>query len=40
MAEAGNILLAEIMLWAMYITVAVAVVVTIVSSVRSFIINK
>lgn len=32
--------MAEIMLWAMYITVAVAVVVTIVSSVRSFIINK
>ena len=36
MAEAGSFLLAEVMLWLMYIAVTVAVVVTIVSTVRSF----
>ncbi len=36
MAEAGNMLLAEVMLWLMYIVLGVAVVVTIVSAVRSF----
>jgi len=36
MAEAGNLLLAEVMLWLMYIALGVAVVVTIVSAVRSF----
>ena len=36
MAEAGNIFLAEVMLWLMYIAMGVAVVVTIVSTVRSF----
>ena len=33
MAEAGDFLLAEVMLWLMYVTVAVTVVVTIVSVV-------
>ena len=36
MAEAGSLFLAEVMLWLMYIAVTVAVVVTIVSTVRSF----
>ena len=36
MTEAGNLLLAEVMLWLMYIAVAIAIVVTVVSSVRSF----
>jgi hypothetical protein len=36
MEEAGNLLLAEVMLWLMYIALGVAVVVTIVSAVRSF----
>ncbi len=36
MAEAGSLLLAEVMLWLMYIAVGVAVVATIVSAVRSF----
>lgn len=36
MVEAGSYLLAEIMLWLMYIAMGVAVVVTIVSAVRSF----
>jgi hypothetical protein len=36
MAEAGSFFLAEVMLWLMYIAVTVAVVVTIVSTVRSF----
>ena len=36
MAEAGSFLLAEIMLWLMYITMAVAVVAVIVSATRSF----
>jgi hypothetical protein len=36
MAEAGSFFLAEVMLWLMYIVMGVAVVVTIVSTVRSF----
>lgn len=36
MVEAGNILLAEVMLWLMYIAIGLAVVTTIVSAVRSF----
>ena len=36
MVEAGNILLAEVMLWLMYIAIGIAVVATIVSAVRSF----
>ena len=36
MAEAGSFFLAEVMLWLMYISVTIAVVVTIVSTVRSF----
>ena len=36
MREAGSFLLAEVMLWLMYIVLGVAVVVTIVSAVRSF----
>jgi len=36
MAEAGNILLADIMLWLMYIVLGIAIVVTVVSAVRSF----
>ena len=40
MAEAGSLLLAEVMLWLMYIVLGVAVVVTVVSAVRSFWLNK
>ena len=36
MADAGSFFLAEVMLWLMYIAMGVAVVVTIVSTVRSF----
>lgn len=36
MVEAGNIFLAEIMLWLMYIALGVALVAAIVSAVRSF----
>ena len=36
MAEAGSFFLAEVMLWLMYIVMGVAVLVTIVSTVRSF----
>ena len=36
MAEAGNQLLAEVMLWLMYIVLFVAVVAVIVSATRSF----
>ena len=35
MAEAGSFFLAEVMLWLMYIAMGIAVVVTVVSSVRS-----
>ena len=40
MAEAGSFLLAEVMLWLMYIVVGVAVVATIVSAVRSYWLNN
>jgi hypothetical protein len=40
MAEAGSFFLAEVMLWLMYIVVAVAVVATIVSAVRSYWLNN
>ena len=40
MAEAGSFLLAEVMLWLMYIVIGVAVVATIVSAVRSYWLNK
>ena len=36
MAEAGNALLAEVMLWLMYIALFVALVAVIVSATRSF----
>ena len=36
MAEAGSYFLAEIMLWLMYITMAVAVIAVLVSATRSF----
>jgi hypothetical protein len=36
MAEAGSFLLAEVMLWLMYIVFGVAVVAVIVSAARSF----
>jgi hypothetical protein len=40
MVEAGNMLLAEVMLWAMYIVLAIAVVTVMVSAVRSFFLDK
>ena len=40
MAEAGSFLLAEVMLWLMYIVVGVAVVSVIVSAVRSYWLNN
>ncbi len=39
MAEAGNILLAEVMLWLIYIAVGIAVVTAVVSAVRSYFLN-
>ncbi|MBQ7419198.1 MAG: hypothetical protein IJV17_00495 [Prevotella sp.] len=36
MAEAGNYLLAEVMLWLMYAALLTAIVVTVVCAVRSF----
>jgi hypothetical protein len=36
MAEAGSFLMAEVMLWLMYIAMGVAIVATVVSTVRSF----
>ncbi len=36
MAEAGSLLMAEVMLWLMYIALFVAVVAVIVSSCRAF----
>ena len=36
MAEAGSFFLAEVMLWLMYIAMGIGVVVTVVSTVRSF----
>ncbi len=40
MEEAGSLLLAEVMLWLMYIVVGVAIVVSIVSAARSFWLNN
>ena len=40
MAEAGGFLLAEVMLWLMYIVVGVAIVATILSAVRSYWLNN
>jgi len=40
MAEAGSYLLADVMLWLMYIALGLAVVATIFSAVRSFWLNK
>ena len=40
MAEAGSFLLAEVMLWLMYIVFGVAVVAVIVSAVRSYWLNN
>ena len=40
MAEAGYSLLADAMLWLMYIVMALAVVAAVVSTVRSFWLNK
>ncbi len=40
MAEAGGFLLAEVMLWLMYIVVGVAIVAKIVSAVRSYWLNN
>jgi uncharacterized membrane protein len=34
MAEAGNMMLSEVMLWLMYIALAIAVVAVIVSEIR------
>lgn len=36
MAEAGYYLLADVMLWLMYIVLGIAIVVTVISAVRSF----
>jgi hypothetical protein len=36
MAEAGSYLMAEVMLWLMYIAIFVAVVAVVVSATRSF----
>ena len=40
MIEAGNMLLAEVMLWLMYIAIGVAMVAAIISTVRSFWLNN
>jgi hypothetical protein len=40
MADMSSYLLADVMLWLMYIAMGVAVVATIVSAIRSFWINK
>ena len=40
MAEAGSFLLAEVMLWLMYIVFGVAIVAVIVSAVRSYWLNN
>ena len=40
MADLSNFVLAEVMLWLMYIAMGVAVVATIVSAIRSFWLNK
>ena len=40
MANMSSYLLADVMLWLMYIAMGVAVVATIVSAIRSFWLNK
>ena len=40
MADMSSYLLADVMLWLMYIAMGVAVVSTIVSAIRSFWLNK
>ena len=40
MADMSSYLLADVMLWLIYIAMGVAVVATIVSAVRSFWLNK
>lgn len=40
MEEMGSFVLAEVMLWLIYIAMGVALVVTIVSAIRSFWLNK
>lgn len=40
MVEAGEMFLADVMLWLMYIALAVAVVAVVVSAARSFWLNK
>ena len=40
MADLSSYLLADVMLWLMYIAMGVAVVATIVSAIRSFWLNK
>ena len=40
MADMSSYLLADVMLWLMYIDMGVAVVATIVSAIRSFWLNK
>jgi hypothetical protein len=40
MVEAGDMFLADVMLWLMYIALAVAVVAVVVSAARSFWLNK
>ncbi|SDZ91291.1 hypothetical protein SAMN04487851_101116 [Prevotella sp. tc2-28] len=40
MEEMGSLVLAEVMLWLIYIAMGVALVVTVVSAIRSFWLNK
>ena len=40
MAEAGYFLLADVMLWLMYIVMGIAVVAVLVSAVRSFLLDN
>lgn len=40
MADMSSYLLADVMLWLMYIAMGVALVATIVSAIRSFWLNK
>lgn len=40
MDEMGNYVLAEVMLWLIYIAMGIALMVTIVSAIRSFWLNK
>lgn len=40
MEEMGSLVLAEVMLWLIYIAMGVALMVTVVSAIRSFWLNK